>query len=276
MIFRNHIPEPPLSDFVEVMWLTEGYIQPHRLERVLPTGAMSLIINLHEDCNRVYDRHIHSKYQRLSGSIICGASSEFAIIDTVEQQSTVGVAFRPGGAFPFFKQSAGELQDADVSLDALWGAGASYLREQLLEGKTSRAKFQILEAALLGRIVELLEPHPAVRYAVNNFQRLPHRAVSAVTDQIGLSERRFIQVFAEQVGLTPKLFCRVQRFQSVLRHMSGHLAPGHCIDWAQIALECGYFDQAHFNHDFRAFSGINPTSYLANKTQFQNHVVLQD
>jgi AraC-like DNA-binding protein len=44
----------------------------------------------------------------------------------------------------------------------------------------------------------------------------------------------------------------------------------------QIALSCGYFDQAHFIHDFRAFSGINPSLYLANKTQFQNHVVLQD
>jgi transcriptional regulator GlxA family with amidase domain len=109
-----------------------------------------------------------------------------------------------------------------------------------------------------------------VQFAVGNFRRLPNRAVSSVTDQIGLSERRFIRLFAEQVGLTPKLFCRVQRFQKVLRH----IARSSSIDWTEIALSCGYFDQAHFIHDFRAFSGINPSLYVTNKTQFQNHVVL--
>jgi AraC-like DNA-binding protein len=69
------------------------------------------------------------------------------------------------------------------------------------------------------------------------------------------------------------LFCRVQRFQRVLRNL-GSLAAGSAIDWPQIALTCGYFDQAHFIHDFRSFSGINPTTYVANKTQFQNHVAL--
>jgi AraC-like DNA-binding protein len=76
--------------------------------------------------------------------------------------------------------------------------------------------------------------------------------------------------------VTPKLFCRVQRFQQVLRRISGRAAGSREIDWVQIALGCGYFDQAHFNHDFRAFSGINPSTYVANETQFQNHVVLAE
>ena len=272
MIFRTHIPGPPLSDFVELMWFGDEYTAPHALERVLPTGEMSLIINLYEDRARVYDPGDLSKWQTLSGSIVVGAYSQFAVIDTAEQHSTMGAVFKPGGAFPFFKLPAGELQDTDVSLDVLWGAEAGTLREGLLEAKTPEAKFGVFERALLRRIVKPLERHPAVRFAVDNFQRRPHRAISQVTDQIGLSERRFIQVFAEQVGLTPKLFCRVQRFQKVLRH----IARSESIDWTQIALSCGYFDQAHFIHDFRAFSGINPSLYLAHKTQFQNHVVLQD
>ena len=160
----------------------------------------------------------------------------------------------------------------DVPLDTLWGAEAGLLREQLLAAKTPEAKFNIFESALLGRIAKRPEPaHPAVQFAVGNFRRLPNRAISSVTDQIGLSERRFIQLFAQQVGLTPKLFCRVQRFQKVLRQIA---RSSECIDWTEIALCCGYFDQPHFIHDFRAFSGINPSSYVANKTQFQNHVVL--
>jgi AraC-like DNA-binding protein len=79
-------------------------------------------------------------------------------------------------------------------------------------------------------------------------------------------------LFQKEVGLTPKLFCRVRRFQRVLRCIQKGLA----FDWTQIALECGYYDQAHFIHDFHAFSGINPSAYLAAHTAHLNHVPLAD
>jgi AraC-like DNA-binding protein len=233
------------------MWFGEDYIVPHALERVLPTGEMSMIINLYEDRTRVYDSQNHGKCKTYNGAIVVGAYSQFTVIDTAEQRSTVGAVFKPGGASPFFRLPASELQDTDVSLETLWGAEARFLREQLLEAKTPEAKFAAFERALLNRMTAA--------------------PISTVTDQIGLSERRFIQLFAQQVGLTPKLYCRVQRFQRVLRHIA---RSRECIDWTDIALTCGYFDQAHFIHDFRAFSGINPSSYVANKTQFQNHVAL--
>jgi AraC-like DNA-binding protein len=47
------------------------------------------------------------------------------------------------------------------------------------------------------------------------------------------------------------------------------------VDWPEVALSCGYFDQAHFIHDFRAFSGINPTTYLRNRIH-GHHVPIQD
>ena len=76
------------------------------------------------------------------------------------------------------------------------------------------------------------------------------KAYDPVIDAIGISARRFEQLFAEQVGLTPKLFCRIQRFQRVL-HLINEQAD---IDWSDIALSCGYFDQSHFIHDFQSFS----------------------
>ena len=98
---------------------------------------------------------------------------------------------------------------------------------------------------------------------------MPHtRTVAEVTGLIGLSPRRFIQVFSAEVGLTPKLFCRIRRFQRVVRH----IAKEERVEWADVAADCGYFDQAHFIHDFRAFSGINPTTYLAQRTEHLNHV----
>jgi AraC-like DNA-binding protein len=271
MIFRSHLPGPPLADFVEMMWFGEGFNAPHALERVMPTGDMSVIINLYEDRTRVYDPDDVRKCRTMNGALLVGAYSNFGVIDTEEQRSTFGVVFRPGGAFPFFRLPAGELQNTEAQLDTFWGRDAGLLRERLLAASTPEEKFAICETMLLRRIVKPLERHAAVRFAVDRFKQGPHCAVATVTGQIGLSERRFIQVFADQVGLTPKVFCRVQRFQRVLRH----IGRSREINWTQLALNCGYFDQAHFNHDFRAFSGINPSSYVANKTQFQNHVVLQ-
>src|ERR1700722_5924317 len=275
MNFHHHVPGAPLNHFISMMWFGDDYVVPHRLERVLPTGDMALIINLWENRTRVYNADDPRKCKTFEGSIVVGAYSAFTVIDTDEQRATAGVTFRPGGAFPFLGLPAGELQDSNASLSDLWGhRAASDLREQLLAAHSPQAKFKILERTFLGRINSLLEPtHSAVSFAVENFRHRPQRPISSVTDQIGLSDRRFIQLFSRQVGLTPKLFCRVQRFQQVLRNITT-LAAGSVIDWPQIALRCGYFDQAHFIHDFRAFSGINPTTYLANKTQFQNHVAL--
>jgi len=118
-----------------------------------------------------------------------------------------------------------------------------------------------------------LARHPAVAAALKELQCVPQtRTLSDLVEHIGLSPRRFIQVFRAEVGLTPKLFCRIQRFQEVVRR----IGRGQPVDWLDVALACGYFDQAHFIHDFRAFSGLTPTTYLAQGSEHLNHVPLYD
>ena len=48
------------------------------------------------------------------------------------------------------------------------------------------------------------------------------------------------------------------------------------MDWVDIALSRGYFDQSHFNHDFREFSGLSPTEYLNLRTEHRSHVQVRD
>jgi AraC-like DNA-binding protein len=273
VLVRHYIPRPPLSNFVDLFWLYQGYTQPHDKERLLPNGSMELVINLKDDEARVYDRRDTSRFQATRGAILIGVQSEFFVLDTAQQMSVIGVHFKPGGAFPFFKLPAGEFHNQRLSLDLAWGAAAHQLRDRLLEAPTPEIKFQILEESLLAHAAKPLLRHPAVNFALNEFRDLRRTpSIAQVTGQIGLSSRRFIDVFNDQVGLTPKLFCRVQRFQKVLRRigMRGE------IDWTDMALDCGYFDQAHFIHDFRAFSGLSPTSYAAHRTEHLNHVPILD
>lgn len=165
------------------------------------------------------------------------------------------------------------MRNTHASLEALWGTKAVELRERLLEADTPEARFHILERALLARAPRLLTRHPAVEYALEEFRDVPHaRTVSDVSERTGLSRRRFIRVFSQEVGLTPKRFCRVRRFQEALRLIEEQRR----VDWGEISLGCGYFDQAHFIHDFRAFSGLAPTAYLARRTGHFNHVPIGD
>lgn len=273
MLYRTYIPRPPLSDFVNLLWLYEGHDPPHAKERVLPTGTMELVIDLREDELRVYDGQNHEQFQSFGTALICGAYLEPFVIDTANQAQVIGVHFKPGGAFPFLKLPAGELRNAHVSLETLWGAKAVELRDRLLEAEMPDARFHLLERTLLRQAARPLARHPAVAFALKEFQDTLHtRTISDVGDQTGLSQRRFIQVFREEVGLTPKRFCRVRRFQEVLRLIKREQQ----VDWGEIALECGYFDQAHFIHDFQAFSGFTPTAYLARCTEHLNHVPLRD
>jgi len=234
---------------------------------------MTLVVNLNEDEARVYDRRDPSRFQTTRGALLVGVQSEFFVIDTAEQASVIGAHFKPGGAFPFFKLPAGEFHNQHLSLDLVWGTDARDLRDRLLEAATPEGKFQIFEECLLAHASKPLLRHPAVSFALNEFgdvRRAP--SIAHVTDQIGLSSRRFIDVFNDQVGLTPKLFCRVRRFQKVLRR----IGMGRELNWTRVALDCGYFDQAHFIHDFRAFSGLSPTAYAAHRTEHLNHVPILD
>jgi AraC-like DNA-binding protein len=269
MKILTHIPGPPLSDFVELFWSHQGDAPPHARERALPTGTVELVINLRDDTPRVFDRKNPDQLQGCRGPLVCGAHSEFFVIDTADQGSIMGVHFKPGGAFPFLNLPAGELHNAHAPLDVLWGPAAGRLRERLLEAKSLTDRFRILEQSLLAQAARPLARHPAVAFALREFQGGPAgQTVADVIGRTGISPRWFIQRFTDEVGLTPKLYCRVQRFQQVLRLLD----TGWPFDWANVALACGYYDQAHFIRDFRAFSGLSPTTYLRNRGEHLNHV----
>ncbi len=265
-------PPAPLDRFVEVIWTSADEGKPHPRERLLPDGSVELVFDLREERTAIYSGDNGKRLQTFRGSVVCGPHSQFFAIDTAGESDVAGVHFKPGGAYPFLKLPGGEIHNSHVGLDTLWGARAGEVRERLLAAKTPQRKCRVLEEALLAQVGGPPERHPAVAFALTEFHGAPEtQKISQVTARIGLSARRFIDVFRKEVGLTPKLFCRVRRFQNVLRHISA----GRAVDWAEIALTCGYFDQAHFIHDFRAFSGINPTSYLADYTSHSNHVPMR-
>jgi len=255
-VVRRLAPPFPLAQFVDCLWIHSSYQQSHTSERVLPTGAMDLVFALDAEGR--------------ASSAVTGARSDFLDLETSRSFSAIGVHFKPGGGSPFFGVPSNELRNQSVALDLLWGGIATTIADRLWEAESPEQQFEILENALLQRGRNRLALHSAVQYAVALIDRSRGaRPVNAVAERIGMSPRRFLDVFRSEVGLSPKAFGRIRRFSAVLKQID----RAANVDWVDIALSCGYFDQAHFNHDFREFSGLTPSTYLRQHIS-RTHVVV--
>ncbi|MGC1873003.1 MAG: helix-turn-helix domain-containing protein [Acidobacteriaceae bacterium] len=269
MPYWKHIPAFPLSQFVACFWYWEGVPQTPAKERLMPTGEPCIIVNLRDGPLRLYACDDFNRSQTYGSALLSGAATGPIVIDNQQQDRVFGIQFRSAGAFPFFRIPADETANTVVPLDDLWRSGASELRERLLTATSVESMIQVAESMLIAQAARSLQLHQAVNFALERFCSAPHtETMAAVSDRLGLSQRHFIAVFREQVGLTPKAFCKVRRFQYVLHSIHG---ASH-IDWAQVALDSGYYDQAHFIHDFRRFSGLTPCQYWESRTPHLNHV----
>ena len=202
---------------------------------------------------------------------VVGARSVYELIDASDLKDLIGVVFHPGG-FPLMtREAADQFTNRGEDMEALWGADARRLREQLLETSSPWARLHCLEGFLRQRLAAgpvrgAAERGAMVAYALRRLHA--GAAVSDVAQGTGWSERRFSQVFREETGLTPAVWRRVQRFQRAI----AQLHAGAAVRWEKLALDCGFYDQAHFANEFRAFSGMDVTTYVASARPWANHV----
>ena len=264
MIYLEESPIPSLQPFVRSLWYCRAPHLPHKRERVLPNGCMQIIVNLSRnyliDCGED-----GAATRQLPRAIVVGARARYEVIDTADMEELVGVAFRPGGFARVLRERADLLFERFVPVDAL-GLSAPSL-ERIEAATTPLEKIRTMEGQLCALLRGDVERSAVVDQAIYLF-RERRLSVAQCARSVGICERRLSQVFREEVGLSPKTWCRIGRFQSALRA----LHTGVDVPWAELALRCGYYDQSHFANDFRAFSGIDPTTYSIQRGRWQNHV----
>jgi AraC-like DNA-binding protein len=244
-------------------------LSPYR-ERVLPGGCVQIVINLDRLFN--WECSDLGRTNRLPGSLVVGARSVYEVIDTADMADMLGILFHPGGFAPFAGDAVDLFSNRNVCLRDAWGATGCALRERLLDAADGTAKLALAEEFLWERFAAKLRRNALVDFALCRFAANP--SVSAVGDvarDTGRSQRYLSQIFREHVGVTPKTWCRIQRFQRAVQQ----LHAGAEVPWAEMALECGYYDQSHFANEFRAFSGIDATTYSVQKGRWANHVPIE-
>ncbi len=270
-MFVRRQPSARLAPHVDSLWFSARGALPHSRERSLPTGSADIVVPLLQDDLIRYDSEQDVQARRLRGAIVQGAFDRFGVRGTEGPSAVVGVHFKPGGAAAFFGGALPELRNRTELLEDVWGPAARELRERLQAAASPPQALRLLDEMLLQRLDRSATPDPLAAFAIEAFRRDPAGArVQPVQHDSGCSPAQFIQRFEQAVGLTPKRYARVLRFGLLLPTLA-RCGPR---DWAQIAVDAGYFDQSHLIREFRQLAGTTPAAYLPVQADQPTHVAL--
>lgn len=269
MIFETYIPKAPLGIFVDRLIFHEAFRPEHSVDRFLPDGNVEIIIDLNDQPQYIYDNQSLKEIQTCHHVWASGVRTEPITIPSGRDSSMMIIAFKRGMAYPFFPFPMSEVSDCVVDADLIWGDDFALLREQISEHKRSPRKFEIVENYLTETHLSRMTVNPCVDYAVREIVERPDStSMTKLSGKIGYSQKHFISMFSRQVGITPKSYLKIMRFQRTI----GRIETAGELDWREVALDCGFFDQAHFINDFRAFSGFTPEDYARRRGRFLNYV----
>jgi AraC-like DNA-binding protein len=239
-------PSPALAELVEHFWLVSWDLRgrdPH-LQHTLPHPGVHLVAEPgHSGIQGVLTGRFSRRLE--------GAGRAF------------GIRFRPAGFQPFLGAPVATLTDRRVPVAEVFGADGDRLVDRLLTAGDQGRRVAAAEAFLLAR---LPDPDPSVAL-VNRLvdQVMADREitrVAQVADRAGVGTRRLQRLFATYVGVGPKWVIRRARLHEAVERLD----EGDEVDLGFLARELGYFDQAHFAHDFRDAVGRPPTAYARAET----------
>ncbi len=263
MRYREFQPASPLSKNVECLWLLDGHDwqESSAPERLLPDGCAELILNFGD----LFREHKEAGRSELQPSrFVVGQMTQPVLVSPTGSVQLLGIRFAPGGALPFFPVPPGELTNRIAPLSDVAGALDRELSGRVYETRGLQEKVALVESLLLRYTIAKEEKGASLQNAISEIVNSGGQiSVDRLANDLGISGRQLERRFLNEVGLGPKLLCRILRFQQVFRAVEREDK-----NWARIAADCGYYDQAHLIRDFRQFAGQTPSVLFEHFTRF--------
>jgi AraC-like DNA-binding protein len=251
LVCREHVIAPDLRPFIKSIWSLEGSAMPGEpsWQRILPDGAVELVFHFADRFETIY---ANGRRERQPWSFVVGQMDRFIEISPRGEIGFIAVRFHARGAYRFFRCSLKAVAAGVVDARAIWKHCTA---DQIASVSSIRGRLGVVEQSLR-RALRCGRAHDRVVDA--GLQLIESNAgqlrVSELASEIGVSARELTRRFENAVGVSPKQHSRIIRFVcalNLLRERKHHTLT-------DLALACGYFDQAHFNHDVRELGGIAP------------------
>jgi AraC-like DNA-binding protein len=238
---RRDAPSAALAGLVEHFWHVSWDMQggPPKVQETLPHPNVHIVVE--SDADGIYGVHT-ARYTRL----LEGRGFAF------------GIKFLPAGFQPFLGSSLVAIADQKVALAAVFGdAGAAY-PQRIRACDTVDAMVATAEAFLLAHARASDADTARVNALVAAIGAdAGILTVDLLADKSGLNKRTLQRLFQRHVGVGPKWVIKRYRMHEAVAQLQSATPPA----LADLALELGYFDQAHFINDFTALVGKPPGEY---------------
>ena len=256
MIFHRHIPKFPLGNYVDCIIYVEG----NNKGVGFPKTAMSLVFNLN-DSFKLYTDAAFTNYIDYKKHWVAGLQTKPTYVESYGESKMIVIQFKTKGAYVFLNQPLHSFTDNYITLDCVFNNYADEVWEQLNEAQTINAKMLITENFLSRNLLTIKMPNEklltSIDFLFKSKEKLP---IHEICRHHCISRKHLNFLFKEYLGVSPKMMSSLNRFQNVLQKISQSKPE----KLTSFAYELDYFDQAHFNNNFKLFTGLRPGDYLKN------------
>jgi AraC-like DNA-binding protein len=251
-------PRPELSGLVSRL---NGYCENGwRLSEAVEMAA--LVVPLVISFGAPFSIALGRKPQAADGfaSFAAGLHAGHVVMNSSGDSACVQIDFTPLGAYRFFSLPMRELSSCMVTLDNLADGEINLLRRKLEDMSDWSARLDLAEAFVLDRMRRGPALSPAIVAAYRELAFCHgNMRIAAIARKLEWSRKHLAQRFQDEIGLPPKALARMLRFNRLLDLAKREKAP----DWAGLAAECGYADQAHLTREFTELAGTSPARWQA-------------
>ena len=252
-------PSEVLRPYVWAYGMTTGEVGSVPLVIPLPARPKQLLTFSFEDTYRI--RRPGSDHSEASPRVtVVGPQTHVRVgLSVCGRIDNFTIHFQPSGFNRLFGIPMTELTDAAYDAYAVIGPQIPRFEHELGDASGFAERIKLVEERLIRMLVCHDTPDPVAIAANNLFASNGIHRVSAMAMYCGLSARQFERRFLAQVGVPPKLYARIIRFNAALDHKLR--LPSRA--WSRIANDHHFYDQMHWVHDCRAFTGECPSRFLA-------------
>jgi AraC-like DNA-binding protein len=247
-----------LTPFVKLIWSLESNrsICDAPRERILPDGCVELVFHF---CDRFCTYFANGERRMQPQSFVVGQMNRFIEIEPRGQIGFVAVRFHAHGAYRFLPGSLKAIAGEVVDTAEIWKRRSGELTDRLAMAATMAGRIAIVEEMLLTALADNRYEDVLVDRALRLIERdASELKIADLASAIGTSTRELGRRFENAVGVSPKKFLRITRFVRALHRLRE--CRQETLTYTAVA--SGYYDQAHFNHEFREFAGITPGELL--------------
>jgi AraC-like DNA-binding protein len=245
---------PALAGLVELLWETRGTTTEPQ-DRHYPHGMFELLVNLMGNPYRLLEPEGAGTF---ATTWLVGQQLGPIVTAQPDRHHVLGIRLRPAGAYGLLGAPLRVVTGLVVELEDLVGASVHELVERCRDATAVETRFGIVTTWLAARLGGARRPDPTVAWAADEIDAHDGAiAIAALRKETGLSKTRLAAAFRDQIGVTPKIYARLVRFRRALAMVEGGAGA-----LADVALAAGYYDQPHFNAEFRELTGQSPRELL--------------